>query len=67
METEKSVDILVVLKILEIEVILGKKATMQSALQLMPGETAGNDGDFICVTCILCAGVWEIFKIVVRI
>jgi hypothetical protein len=40
---------------------------MQSALQLMPREIVGNDGDFICVTCILCAGILENFKIVVSI
>jgi hypothetical protein len=65
METEKSVDILVVFRILETEVIWGKKATMQGTLQLMP--TVGNDGDFICITCNLCAGMLEIFKVVVRI
>jgi len=58
---------LVVFRILEIEVIFGKKATMQGVLQPMPGEIVGNDGDFICVTCILCAGMLENVKIVVRI
>jgi hypothetical protein len=49
------------------EVILGKKATMQGALQLMPGEIVGNDGDFICITCILSADKLENFEIVVTI
>jgi len=40
---------------------------MQGALQLMPGEIIENDGDFISITCILCADMLENFKIVVRI
>jgi hypothetical protein len=66
METEKSADILVVFRIMEIEVILGKPP-IQGALQLMPREIVGNDGDFVYATCILCAGQLENFKIVVRV
>jgi len=40
---------------------------MQGALQLMPGEIIENDGDFIGITCILCADMFENFKIVVRL
>ena len=58
---------MVVFRILENEVILGEKATMQGALQLIPGEIIENDGDFISITCILCADMLENFKIVVRI
>jgi len=32
---------------------------MRDLSQLNKGETVLNDGDFICVTCILCVGTLE--------
>jgi hypothetical protein len=50
----KLVDIWCVFRIWVLEKIFGKTATMRDASQFKQVENLINNGDFICVTYILC-------------
>jgi hypothetical protein len=43
--------------------IFGKIVMMLNASEFKKREIVANYGDFICVTCILCVGTLEIFKL----
>jgi hypothetical protein len=43
--------------------IFGKTVTLRNVSQFKEGETAVNCGDFISVTCIVCVGTLENFKL----
>jgi hypothetical protein len=43
--------------------IFGKIIMMLDASEFKKGEIVANCDDFICVTCILCVGTLENFKL----
>jgi hypothetical protein len=63
MEREKLLDICILFRIWEFEMTFGKIIMMWDALQLKKGEILVIYNDFICVSCILCVGMLESFKL----